>query len=67
MEKYTVDKLKLYRGGQVEINKSISIRVPTIGEICDYGERKYYSMIHNLCATGIDLCWQLEEIGIKFD
>lgn len=24
-------------------------------------------MVHMLCSTGIDLCWQLEEMGIPFD
>lgn len=67
MEKFTVDKLRLYRGDDIKINDYVSIHVPTIGEICDYGEGKYYSMVQNLCAVGIDLCWQLEEIGIKFD
>ena len=67
MEKFTVDKLKLYRGDDIKINDYVSIHIPTIGEICDYGEGKYYSMVQNLCAVGIDLCWQLEEIGIKFD
>ena len=67
IEKVTVDKLRLYRGRPVKINDSISMRIPTIGDISDYGEEKYYSMIYNLCSVGIDLCWQLEEVGIKFD
>ena len=61
------DSLNLYRGKEHKINEYISVKVPTLGEICDYGELKYYSMIHTLCSVGIDLCWQLEEIGIKFD
>lgn len=67
MKNVTVDKLNLYRGKPVKINDSISLCVPTIGEISDYGEEKYYSMVYNLCSVGIDLCWQLEESGIKFD
>lgn len=63
----TIDKLKIYRGHPYKINEQISIRIPTLNEICDYGEQRYYSMIHMLCSVGIDLCWQLEEIGIKFD
>ena len=67
MNKIEIDELNLYRGREHVINKYISIKVPTLGEICDYGESKYYSMIHTLCSVGIDLCWQLEEMGIKFD
>ncbi len=36
-------------------------------ESTDYGEINYYSMVNSLCSVGLDLCWQLEEIGIKFD
>lgn len=61
------DELRLYRGGDFIVNNQISIRTPTIGEICDYGEADYFSMVNTLCAVGIDLCWQLEEAGIKFD
>lgn len=61
------DQLILYRGHSHKINEYISIRAPTLEEICLYGESKYYSMIYTLCSVGIDLCWQLEEIGIPFD
>lgn len=61
------DELKLYRGGDYKVSDDIVIHSPTIGEICDYGEFEYFSMVNTLCAVGIDLCWQLEEAGIKFD
>lgn len=61
------DQLVLYRGHLHKINENISIRIPSLEEICVYGEAKYYSMIHTLCSVGIDLCWQLEEAGIPFD
>lgn len=62
-----IDKLRLYRGQPYEVTDKITIRIPTLGEICDYGENQYYSMANTLCSVGIDLCWQLEEIGIEFD
>lgn len=61
------DQLILYRGQPHKITGDISIRVPTLEEICAYGETKYYSMVYTLCSVGIDLCWQLEESGIPFD
>ncbi len=61
------DQLALYRGHPHKINENISIHIPSLEEICVYGESKYYSMIHTLCSVGIDLCWQLEETGIPFD
>lgn len=61
------DELKLYRGKDCEIDEHIAIHTPSIGEICEYGEKEYFCMVGNLCAVGIDLCWQLEDAGIKFD
>lgn len=67
IDKNIPDQLILYRGHSHKINDYISIHVPTLEEICLYGESKYYSMIYTLCSVGIDLCWQLEEAGIPFD
>lgn len=61
------DQLVLYRGHTHKITENIAIHIPTLEEICAYGEADYYSMVHTLCCVGIDLCWQLEEIGIPFD
>ena len=67
MEKINIEYLNLYRGIPFEISKGITLHIPTLGEICKYGEKKYYSMIHTLCSVGVDLCWQLEKINIPFD
>lgn len=67
VDKNIPDQLILYRGHSHKVNDYISIHVPTLEDICLYGELKYYSMIYTLCSVGIDLCWQLEEAGIPFD
>lgn len=67
MKKDIPDQLLLYRGHSHKIKDGVIIRVPTLEEICVYGEAAYYSMVYTLCAVGIDLCWQLEEAGIPFD
>ncbi|MDE7016029.1 MAG: hypothetical protein K2P65_00440 [Lachnospiraceae bacterium] len=61
------DQLVLYRGCPHKITDEISIRIPSLEEICAYGESAYYSMVHMLCSVGVDLCWQLEEANIPFD
>lgn len=61
------DHLQLYRGKDYKITDDIIVHTPTIGEICDYGEQAYFTMVSNLCATGSDLCWQLEKAKIKWD
>lgn len=67
MKHNITDQLKLYRGSPHKVNENIVIHMPTLGDICDYGEAEYYRMVYNLCSTGIDLCWQLDEIGVNFD
>lgn len=70
--KTDIDYLLLYRGKSIVIpsqfnGNDIVINVPTLEQICEYGESKYYGMVHTLCSVGIDLCWQLDEIGIDFE
>lgn len=64
---YAKDELRLYRGRDYDATECIKMRTPTIGEICDYGENSYFGMVRTLCSVGVELCWQLEEAGIKFD
>lgn len=56
---FEVDELKIYRGADIQITPKITITQPTIGQIEEFGERKYFSAIHTLTATGADLKWQL--------
>lgn len=67
MKKLNIDYLNLYRGSALEICDGIALHIPTLSEICEYGEIKYYQMVTTLCSTGIDFCWQLDEMGIPFD
>jgi len=48
--KLEIDELKLYFGYDYPIG-DIVIHQPTMGEIIEYGEREYYSMVH--CLTSI--------------
>ena len=64
---YEKDELRLYRGHDYFATELIPIRTPLLSEICDYGESAYFGMIKTLCSVGVELCWQLEEAGIKFD
>ena len=60
------DALKIYGGDSYRLNDRLSIRQPTLNEIKLYGENRYFSMIHTLCAVGADLKWQLHDIGIDY-
>lgn len=60
------DELNLYRGIDYPINNYIVIKHPTLGDICDYGEQEYFSMVHTICSVGADMKWQLDDLGIDY-
>lgn len=61
------DKLKMYFGEDYVINDKIVIHQPTIGEILEYGEKEYLSMVHTICAIPSDMKPQLWDMGIDYD
>ena len=63
---YDVDELRLYRGADFLLPNGIKIKCPTLGSICDYGEKKYLGMVSIFTATTIDRCAQLEDMGIDY-
>lgn len=63
---YRNDELKIYRGEDFVVSKHIILHQPTLNEICDYGERDYYSMIYNFTATPQFLKVQLWDMGIDY-
>lgn len=61
-----VDALFLYFGDDYVVNDRIKIAQPTIGQIVDYGEAQYFSMIHTLSAIPSDLKSQLWDLGLDW-
>ena len=57
--------LNLLYQKKYDINSSISIVIPTVGEIID-NEDEYYSLVSALTAMPVDLMCQLEDMGIDF-
>lgn len=58
----------LFRNKDYAINQHITIHQPTLNEIFDYGELKYWSLVHGLTATPSDLKWQLmRDFKLYFD
>lgn len=49
------DALFLYFGDDYVINDNIKLKQPTIGQVVDYGEAQYFSMVHTLCAIPSDV------------
>lgn len=64
---YEFDELKIYRGEDIQITPKITITQPTIGQIADFGERRYFNAVHTFTAVGADLKWQLNDyMGIDY-
>ena len=63
---YKYDELKIYRGSDIYITDKIKIKQPTIGQIEEFGEQRYFSAVLNLTSVGVDLIWHLTEMGIDF-
>lgn len=62
-----VQKPNLLRISDYEINYKISVHVPTVNEIFDFGDQKYYSIVQTLVATPFDLMVELDDIGIDYE
>lgn len=64
---FETDQLQLYFGDPYIINEHITILQPTVGQIADYGERKYYTMVHTLCCIPSDMKSQLFDMGLDYE
>lgn len=62
-----VDPLKLYFGDPYVVNKYITIFQPTIGDIIDYGEKAYYSMIQTITAIPSEMKSSLFDMGLDWN
>ncbi len=60
------DELKVYRGEDFVVSDHIIIHQPSLSEICNYGERDYYSMIYKLTATPQSMKVQLWDMGVDY-
>ena len=56
---FDVDDLKIYRGSDIRITDKIVVTQPTIDQIIEFGEKRYFSTVHTLTGVGADFKWQL--------
>lgn len=61
------DPLSLYFGYDYVINEKIKIHQPTIGEIVEFGEDKYFSITQSLTAIPSDMKSVLWDAGIDYE
>ena len=64
---FDVDDLKIYRGSDIRITDKIIVTQPTIDQIIEFGEKRYFSSVHTLTGVGADFKWQLwDYFGIDY-
>ena len=66
MDAFQVDELKLYMSNDVKIANGIILRVPTIGEIVEYGEQQYFSMASTICSTPSSMKATLDDMKLDW-
>lgn len=62
-----IQKPNLLKVNEYKVNDKISVHVPTVDEIFDFGDQKYYSIVQTLVATPFDLMVELDDIGIDYE
>ena len=62
-----IQKPNLLKVNEYKVNDKISVHVPTVDEIFDFGDQKYYSTVQTLVATPFDLMVELDDIGIDYE
>ena len=65
MDVIQVDELRLYFGDDIKIADGIVLKSPTIGQVIDYGEALYFSVMQTLCATPSSMKVQLADMKPK--
>lgn len=63
---FEVDELKLYMGNEIKIADGVILRCPSIGEIVEYGEQKYFSMAQTLAASPSSMKVALDDMKIDW-
>lgn len=61
------DELKMYFGEDYRVNDYVTVHTPTVGEIAEFGEQKYYSVVSVLTAIPSDMKSLLFDMGIDYE
>lgn len=66
MDVIQVDELRLYFGDDIKISDGVILKSPTIGQVVDYGESSYFSVMQTLCATPSSMKAQLDDMKLDW-
>ena len=62
-----IQKPNLLKVKDYKVNDKILVHVPTVDEIFDFGDQKYYSLVQTLVSTPFDLMGERDDIGIEYE
>ena len=66
MDIIQVDELRLYFGNDIQIADGVVLKSPTIGQVVDYGEASYFSVVQTLCATPSSMKVTLDDMKLDW-
>lgn len=61
-----VDELALYFGDPYKINDYVTITLPRIGKLVEYGERQYFSIVQTITSIPSEMKSQLWDMGLDW-
>lgn len=56
---FEIDELKVYKGDDIRITDKIIVIQPTLDQIIEFGEKRYFQSVYTLTGVGADFKWQL--------
>ena len=56
---FELDELQVYAGSDIRISDKITITQPSLAQVRDFGERRYFNAVYTLTSVGADMKWQL--------
>jgi hypothetical protein len=57
----------LLRAGEISVNDYIKVKIPTVGEILDYGEKEYFGLLSSFISTPFEMMAQLHLAGFDYE
>lgn len=66
MAELSVDELSLFIRKDYQVTDKIAIHHPTVQEIAEFGEQRYYSSVFMLTCIPSDMKHQLEDLGMNY-
>lgn len=65
--KIDIDECQMYFGMDYKVNDYITIHTPTVGEIIEFGEREYFSVVRLFTCIPSDMKSQLWDMGVDYE